>query len=106
MFVCRDQVLRSIGYRSLPIEGVPFDEKTGVIPNVAGRISPGGCGCGGVRKLIHSMWSLDSTGSVGCCKRKCSAHMVSEMALDKRHSRFNAYPEMCFTCVGSSQMKL
>ncbi len=31
-------VLRSIGYRSTPIEGVPFNEETATISNVAGRV--------------------------------------------------------------------
>jgi len=31
-------VLRSIGYKGVPLEGVPFDEKGGVIPNDNGRI--------------------------------------------------------------------
>ena len=31
-------VLRSIGYRSVPIEGVPFNSKTSTISNVAGRV--------------------------------------------------------------------
>ncbi|CAK4080497.1 unnamed protein product [Aphanomyces euteiches] len=31
-------VLRSIGYKSTPLEGVPFDSKRHVIPNVAGRV--------------------------------------------------------------------
>lgn len=31
-------VLRSIGYRSVPIEGVPFDHTTSTMSNVAGRI--------------------------------------------------------------------
>ena len=37
-------VLRSIGYRGVPLEGVPFDARRGVIPNLAGRMlsSPGG----------------------------------------------------------------
>lgn len=37
-------VLRSIGYRGEPLPGVPFDERRGVIPNVAGRVTeaPGG----------------------------------------------------------------
>ena len=37
-------VLRSIGYRGVPLPGVPFDEQRGVIPNVAGRVTetPGG----------------------------------------------------------------
>jgi ferredoxin--NADP+ reductase len=37
-------VLRSIGYRGVPVPGVPFDERGGVIPNAAGRVTetPGG----------------------------------------------------------------
>jgi ferredoxin--NADP+ reductase len=31
-------VLRSIGYRGIPVEGVPFDERSATIPNAAGRI--------------------------------------------------------------------
>jgi ferredoxin--NADP+ reductase len=32
-------VFRSIGYRGVPIEGVPFDERRGVIPNEGGRVT-------------------------------------------------------------------
>ena len=31
-------VFRSVGYRGLPIDGLPFDEQRGVIPNELGRI--------------------------------------------------------------------
>ncbi|MGH2956081.1 MAG: FAD-dependent oxidoreductase [Solirubrobacterales bacterium] len=31
-------VLRSIGYKGVPVEGAPFDEGRGVIPNEAGRV--------------------------------------------------------------------
>jgi ferredoxin--NADP+ reductase len=31
-------VFRAIGYRGIPLPGVPFDERTGVIPNKSGRI--------------------------------------------------------------------
>ncbi|HEX5131642.1 MAG TPA: NADP oxidoreductase [Candidatus Krumholzibacteria bacterium] len=31
-------VFRSVGYRGVPIDGIPFDEKAGVFPNVAGRV--------------------------------------------------------------------
>ncbi|NDU72000.1 FAD-dependent oxidoreductase [Actinomadura sp. DSM 109109] len=31
-------VLRSVGYRSVPLEGVPFDERSSVVPNEGGRI--------------------------------------------------------------------
>jgi ferredoxin--NADP+ reductase len=37
-------ILRSIGYRGVASEGVPFDERSGTIPNEAGRVltAPGG----------------------------------------------------------------
>jgi ferredoxin--NADP+ reductase len=34
-------VFRSIGYRGMPLEGLPFDERRGVIPNDRGRILDG-----------------------------------------------------------------
>jgi len=34
-------VFRSIGYRGLPITGVPFDDKRGIIPNNNGRVTDG-----------------------------------------------------------------
>ena len=34
-------VLRAVGYRGAPIAGFPFDERAGVIPNEAGRVSGG-----------------------------------------------------------------
>ena len=33
-------ILRSVGYRGVPIAGVPFDEKSGHIPNENGRVLP------------------------------------------------------------------
>ncbi|RKP06989.1 hypothetical protein THASP1DRAFT_3543, partial [Thamnocephalis sphaerospora] len=30
--------LRSIGYKSVPVEGTPFDRRTGIVPNEAGRV--------------------------------------------------------------------
>jgi len=31
-------VLRSVGYKGIPLEGVPFDRRNGVIPNEVGRV--------------------------------------------------------------------
>jgi ferredoxin--NADP+ reductase len=31
-------VFRSVGYRGLPIEGVPFDERSCIVPNAGGRV--------------------------------------------------------------------
>ncbi|HLM27716.1 MAG TPA: FAD-dependent oxidoreductase [Thermoleophilaceae bacterium] len=35
-------VFRSIGYRGVPLKGVPFDDRRGVVPNQGGRIGDGG----------------------------------------------------------------
>ena len=34
-------LFRSIGYRGLPLDGVPFDERSNTIPNDRGRVEPG-----------------------------------------------------------------
>ncbi len=34
-------VFRSVGYRGVALAGVPFDESTGVIANMGGRVAPG-----------------------------------------------------------------
>jgi ferredoxin--NADP+ reductase len=34
-----DLVFRSVGYRGVPIEGIPFDRRSGIIPNVQGRVT-------------------------------------------------------------------
>ena len=31
-------VLRSVGYQSVPLPGVPFDERASVVPNALGRV--------------------------------------------------------------------
>ncbi|KAI3709556.1 hypothetical protein L2E82_39320 [Cichorium intybus] len=31
-------VLKSIGYKSIPIDGLPFDQSKGVVPNIKGRV--------------------------------------------------------------------
>jgi ferredoxin--NADP+ reductase len=35
-------VFRSIGYRGVPVEGIPFSEKRGIIPNEGGRVVDAG----------------------------------------------------------------
>jgi ferredoxin--NADP+ reductase len=34
-------VFRSVGYRGVPLSGLPFDESSGTIPNEGGRVEPG-----------------------------------------------------------------
>ncbi|KAI7733392.1 hypothetical protein M8C21_002008, partial [Ambrosia artemisiifolia] len=31
-------VLKSIGYKSIPVDGLPFDYSKGVVPNIRGRV--------------------------------------------------------------------
>jgi ferredoxin--NADP+ reductase len=35
------RVVRAAGFRGAPVPGLPFDEETGTVPNVAGRVAPG-----------------------------------------------------------------
>jgi ferredoxin/flavodoxin---NADP+ reductase len=35
-------VFRSVGYRGVPLEGIPFDDRAGIIPNADGRVLQGG----------------------------------------------------------------
>jgi len=39
--IATDVVLRAIGYRARPVDGLPFDDVTGTVPNDRGRVSPG-----------------------------------------------------------------
>ncbi|NKI44143.1 FAD-dependent oxidoreductase [Streptomyces physcomitrii] len=34
-------VLRAVGYRGLPVPGLPFDEASGTVPHQGGRVAPG-----------------------------------------------------------------
>jgi ferredoxin--NADP+ reductase len=38
-----DLVVRSVGYRGVPLPGLPVDERTGTVPNDAGRVFRDGC---------------------------------------------------------------
>ena len=46
-------VVRCIGYRAVPLEGAPFDERRGVVPNEAGRV---GIGQERIRGLYVAGW--------------------------------------------------
>ena len=36
--ISADLVFRSVGYRGIPLRGVPFDDRSGIIPNEKGRV--------------------------------------------------------------------
>jgi ferredoxin/flavodoxin---NADP+ reductase len=43
-------VFRSVGYRGVPLPGVPFDEGSGTIPNEGGRVEPGLYAAGWIKR--------------------------------------------------------
>ncbi len=60
-------VFRSIGYRGVPLEGVPFDEQRAVIPNDAGRVSDTHGGTGG--EYVVGWIKRGPSGIIGTNKR-------------------------------------
>lgn len=53
-----DLLFKAIGYRGIPVPGVPFDDKKGIVPNVDGRVVES---TGGPVRTAHY--------AVGWCKR-------------------------------------
>lgn len=68
-------VLRSIGYRGVAVDGLPFDEATGVVPNVAGRVdgAPGSYVTGWIKR--------GPRGVIGT-NRTCAEETVGELWRD------------------------
>ena len=72
-------VLRSIGYRSVPIDGVPFDDTRGLVPNRAGRVTDGGKPVGGL--YVTGWLKRGPTGIIGT-NRADSIETVGNMLAD------------------------
>jgi ferredoxin--NADP+ reductase len=60
-------VLRSVGYRGLPVPGLPFDDQAGVIPNAAGRVLRAGAVAPG--EYVAGWIKRGPTGVIGTNKR-------------------------------------
>jgi ferredoxin--NADP+ reductase len=60
-------VFRSIGYRGMPLEELPFDERRGVIPNHGGRVVAGGAPLRG--EYVAGWIKRGPTGIIGTNKR-------------------------------------
>ncbi len=74
-------IFRSVGYHGVPLEGVPFDKKGGVIPNVDGRVTDGSGG--EVLKNVYAVgWiKRGPTGVIGTNKTDAVA-TVKQMLAD------------------------
>ena len=81
-------VLRSVGYRGIAIEGVPFDERTATIANRAGRVIAAdgqvvpGCYCAG--------WIKRGPSGVIGTNKKCATETVDLLLEDAREGRLPA----------------
>ncbi|GAA2340809.1 NADP oxidoreductase [Streptomyces kunmingensis] len=74
-------VLRSVGYRGVPLEGLPFDAVSGTVPQAAGRVlragrvSPGEYVAGWIKR--------GPTGVIGT-NRPCAKETVTSLTADLR----------------------
>lgn len=71
-------LFRSIGYRGVPISGVPFDERRGVFPNQDGRITSNGAA---VPQLYAAGWiKRGPTGIIGTNRADAIATVAALLA--------------------------
>ena len=62
-------VFRAIGYRGIPLPGVPFDERRGVIPNEGGRIVRADTGEQQAREYVVGWIKRGPSGVIGTNKK-------------------------------------
>jgi ferredoxin--NADP+ reductase len=74
-------LFRSIGYRGVPVPGVPFDEKRGIIPNQDGRVVELETDSVRPREYVVGWAKRGPTGLIGT-NRGCSARTASLMLED------------------------
>lgn len=80
-------VFRAIGYTGVPLPGLPFDERRGVVPNVAGRVvdSP--------RTYVAGWIKRGPSGVIGTNK-KCATDTVKTLLEDLAAGRLHATDPM------------
>lgn len=71
-------VLRSVGYRGLPVPGMPFAEWTGIIPNAAGRVLRDGVPVPG--EYVAGWIKRGPTGVIGTNKHDASETVAALLA--------------------------
>ncbi|GEC05088.1 NADP oxidoreductase [Streptomyces spinoverrucosus] len=72
-------VLRSVGYRGVPLEGLPFDPATGTVPHLAGRVLRGGVVAPG--EYVAGWIKRGPTGVIGT-NRPCAKETVLSLLED------------------------
>ncbi len=77
-------VLRSVGYRGLPLAGLPFHEAWGVIPNQAGRVTDGD---DLVEGLYVAGWIKRGPSGVIGTNKPCAKETVTSLLADVAEGR-------------------
>ncbi|QIJ61197.1 FAD-dependent oxidoreductase [Streptomyces sp. JB150] len=72
-------VLRSVGYRGVPLEGLPFDSGSGTVPHRAGRVLRGGVVSPG--EYVAGWIKRGPTGVIGT-NRPCAKETVTSLLED------------------------
>ncbi|MFI6559069.1 FAD-dependent oxidoreductase [Streptomyces sp. NPDC050534] len=72
-------VLRSVGYRGVPLEGLPFDASSGTVPHVAGRVVRAGAVAPG--EYVAGWIKRGPTGVIGT-NRPCAKETVLSLLDD------------------------
>ncbi|MFI5346836.1 MAG: NADP oxidoreductase [Elusimicrobiota bacterium] len=82
-------VLRSVGYRGVPVAGVPFDEKSGHIANEAGRVTAAGAVAAG--EYVVGWAKRGPSGLIGT-NRADSVLTVQAMLADLKDGKLSDRP--------------
>ncbi|MEU6065359.1 FAD-dependent oxidoreductase [Streptomyces sp. NPDC047082] len=72
-------VLRSVGYRGVPLEGLPFDARTGTVPNEEGRVVRDGLTSPG--EYVSGWIKRGPTGVIGT-NRPCAKETATSLLED------------------------
>ncbi|MEV5612560.1 NADP oxidoreductase [Streptomyces sp. NPDC052225] len=77
--IAAELVLRSVGYRGVPLEGLPFDAATGTVPHTAGRVLRDGTVSPG--EYVAGWIKRGPTGVIGT-NRPCAKETVTSLLDD------------------------
>lgn len=79
-------VVRAVGYRGIPTEGLPFDDRSGTIPHTDGRVE------GSVNSYVVGWIKRGPSGVIGSNK-KDSADTVATLLADLEGRELDAFPD-------------
>lgn len=78
-------VFRSVGYRGVALEGFPFDERRGTIPNQGGRVTVAPGSSETIPGLYVAGWIKRGPQGVIGTNKSCAAETVAQLVADLEH---------------------